>query len=105
MPMRGTSQLFTENLLSHSTEKLRRGTLLCFTIFLVSKRFMDKRGGVGGGRTGVSRFSVKHFLSQIGEKFRRGTIYCFIKSGYRKKFAYEGNITIFYRKFVVSQDR
>ena len=45
MPKRGISRFSIENLLSHSTEKLRRGTLLCFTKILVSKKFMDKRGG------------------------------------------------------------
>ncbi len=25
-------------------EKIRRGTLLCFTVFLVSKTFLEKRG-------------------------------------------------------------
>ena len=30
--------------LSHSTETFRRGALLCFTKFLVSKNFMHKRG-------------------------------------------------------------
>ena len=51
MPMRGIPRISGENLLSHSTEKLRRGTFLCFTNFLVSKKFMDKkRGGEEGGR-------------------------------------------------------
>ena len=66
MPMRGIARFSIENLLSHSTEKLCRGTLLCFTKFLVSKKFMDKRAG------GVSRFSVENFLSHSAEKFRRG---------------------------------
>ena len=60
MPKRGKSRFSVENLLSHSTKKLRRGTLLCFTKLLVSKKLMDKRGG--GGREGVSRFSVEKFL-------------------------------------------
>ena len=34
-----------EFLMSQSTEKLRRGTHLCFTEFFVSKDFMKKRGG------------------------------------------------------------
>ena len=80
MPMRGISRFSIENLLSHSTEKLRRGTLLRFTKFLISKKFMDKRGR----REGVSRFSVKIFLSHSAEKFRRGTPYCFTNFGYRK---------------------
>ena len=45
MPKRGISRFPTEKLLSHSTEKLRRVTLLCFTNYLVSKKIMDKRGG------------------------------------------------------------
>ena len=45
MPKRGISRFSIENFLSHSTEKLPSGTLLCFTKFLVSKKFMDKRGG------------------------------------------------------------
>ena len=54
MPKRGISRFSIENLLSHSTEKLRKVTLLCFKKFLVSKKFMDKgeeggRGGGGGG--------------------------------------------------------
>ena len=69
MPKKGISRFSIENLLSHSTEKLRRRTLLCFRKFRVSKNFMDKKGG---GGEGVSRFSVKNFLSQSAEKFRRG---------------------------------
>ena len=41
----GFFTIFYKNLLSHSTEKLRRVTLLCFTNFLVSKKIMDKSGG------------------------------------------------------------
>ena len=42
----GRVSRFSVNIvLSHSTERLRRGTLLCFTKFLVSKKFMDKKGG------------------------------------------------------------
>ena len=36
-----------ESSLSHSSEKIRRGTLLCFTNFLMSKKIIDKRGGGG----------------------------------------------------------
>ena len=75
MPKRGISRFSIENLLSHSTEKLRRGTLLCFTKFLVPKKFMDKRGG-------VSQFSVNIFLSHSAEKFRRGTPQCVTNFGY-----------------------
>ena len=40
--------------LSYSAEKIRSGTLLCFTEFPVSKKFMEKRGGGG----------YQHFLSK-----------------------------------------
>ena len=97
------SRFSVENLLSHSTEKLRRGTLFCFTKFLVSKKFMDKRGG------GVSRFSIKTFLSHSAEKFRRGTLLCFTKFLVSKNFMDKrgegGSITIFYRKYFVSRCR
>ena len=43
--------------------------LLCFTIFLVSKNFMDKRGG--GKEGGVSRHSVKIFVSHSTDNLRR----------------------------------
>ena len=45
--MRGITRLSNENLLSHSTEKLRRGTFLRFTKFLLSKKNLDKRVGEG----------------------------------------------------------
>ena len=44
MPKREISQFYVENLLSHSTEKLRKGALLCFTKVLALKNFMDKMG-------------------------------------------------------------
>ena len=71
-----------KNFLSHSTEKFRVGTFLCFTKFLVSKNFMEKRLGKKEG--GVSRYSVKIFLSHSTEKLRRGTF-------------------LFYTKFLVSK--
>ena len=71
MPKRGISRFSIENLLSLSTEKLRRGTLLCFTKLLVSKKLMDKRGG--GGRE-YHDFLSKSLLSHSAEKFRRGTL-------------------------------
>ena len=69
MPKRGILRFSIENLLSHSTEKNRRETLLCFTKFLVSKNFMDE--GEGGGREGASRFSLKKFLTHGAEKLRK----------------------------------
>ena len=69
--MRGISRFSVENLLSHSTEKLRRGTILCFTKLLVSKNLMDKRGGAGRE---YHDFLSKSFLSHSAKKIRRGTL-------------------------------
>ena len=71
LPKRGISLFSIGNLLSHITEKIRRGTLLCFTKFLVSKNFSEKRGG--GGRGSITIF-CRNFLSCIVEKFSRGTL-------------------------------
>ena len=54
----GVCHKFSPNFLPHSTEKLRRATLLCFRNFLVSKNFMDQREGC------VSRFFVKVVVRQ-----------------------------------------
>ena len=65
------SRLSVEKLLSHSTEKLRRGNL-CFRKFLVSKNVKDNREG------GASRLSNENLLSHNIEKLRRGNL-CFRK--------------------------
>ena len=44
MLIRVLSRYFIEIFLSRSAENLRRGTLLCFTIFRVSKKFRITRG-------------------------------------------------------------
>ena len=61
----GVSGFAVDNFLSHKAEKFRRGSSLCFTEFLVSKKFMEKEGG--------PRFPVEYFLSHIAEKICRGT--------------------------------
>ena len=68
MPRRGISRFSIENL-SHNTKKLRRGTLLCFTKFVVSKKFMDKTGGC------ITVF-CQNFLSDSAEKFHGGHLLC-----------------------------
>ena len=65
------SQTSVENCLSHSSEKLRRGTLHCFRSFLMSKVFLVRGGG-------LARF-VDYFLSHGGKSFRRGTLRSFRK--------------------------
>ena len=52
----GASRFFVEIVLSHSTQTFRRGTLLCFRKFRVSKNFMPKRG--------TSRFSIEKLFSR-----------------------------------------
>ncbi len=76
MPFRKISRFSTENLLPHSTEDFRRGTLLCFTRIPLSKKFLDKKFGGGGRREGVSRFKVKSFLSHSSENIRRRNLLC-----------------------------
>ena len=39
------SRFSVEKILSHGAEKFRRGTLLCFTKFLIPKNVRDNRGG------------------------------------------------------------
>ena len=75
MPMRGISRFSKEILLSHSTEKLRRGTFLCFTMFLVSEKLIYKRGR----SEDLSRYSVNFFLSHSTEKFHRETFLLYTK--------------------------
>ncbi len=66
MPLRVISRFSTENLLPHSTDDFRRATLVCFTKFVVSKKFMDKKGG---RREGGSRFKVNCFCLTVPKKF------------------------------------
>ena len=64
MPMSESSRFSKDTLLSHSTEKLRRGTFLRFTKFLLSKNFKDKR--VGRGKE-YNHFLPKNLLSHSTE--------------------------------------
>ena len=89
--------------LSHSTEKLRRGTIACFTKFLVSKKFMDMRGEGGGGEE--QDFLWKTFYPTVPKKFVGEPFRVSLISGIEKFYASEGYVTIFRRKFFVSQYR
>ena len=62
MHKRGISRFSVINFLAYSTEKFRRGTLLCFRNFLVSKNVMDKKGGgrEGGSVTIRNRRNIWH---------------------------------------------
>ena len=63
-------------------EKLCKRTLLFSGNFLVSKKFMDQRGG-------VSIFSVEKFLSRSAENIRRGTLRCITKIRVAKNFMHQ----------------
>ena len=59
----GYVTIFRQKFLSHSTEKFRRGTLLCFRKFLVAKNVRDKRGG------GYHDFLSKLFCLTVPKNF------------------------------------
>ena len=67
-------------MLSHSTDKLSRRTLLCFRKILLSKTFMDKKG------EGSIAIFVKSLLSHSTDIIRRGTLLCFTKLLVSKSF-------------------
>ena len=50
MTKSGITRHLIKNLFYHNTEEHRRGTILCFIKFVVSRIFMDKMGGGGKGR-------------------------------------------------------
>ena len=93
---RRVSRFSFEKFPSHSAEKFPRGTLLCFRKFLLSKNVRDIRGGYQDLPSKTFCLTApKHF---VGEPFNVSLVL-----GIEKFYAYEGNITIFHRKFVVSQ--
>ena len=65
---------FCQKFLSHSTEKLRRGNLLCFIKFDFWHRKMLGIKGGGGASINIFRQIV---LSQKTESFRIGILLCF----------------------------
>ena len=98
MHKKGISLNSAEKFLSHSANKIRRRTLLCFKRFLVSKIFKQRRGE-------ASRFCRKNFLSHRTEKISPENLSVFQKiSGGEKIFMDKrgGRITIFRRKDFVS---
>ena len=72
--------IFSQNLLSHSSEEFRRGTLRCCKKIQVSKYFRDKSG------ERVSRLFLKIVGSRNTESFGRGTILCFRNSRVSNNF-------------------
>ena len=82
MDKRGEYQDFPSNIFFLTVPKISVGEPFCFTKFLVSKKLMDKRGGMER-REGVSRFSVQKFFSHSYDKFRRGTLLCCVSENIR----------------------
>ena len=92
---KGYHDFLLKNFPSHSAEKFRRGTRLCFTKFRVSKNFMPKRG--------ISRFSPKNFCLTVPKNFVGEPFSASLISGIERFYASESYVTIFRRKFFVSQ--
>ena len=84
--------------MSHSNNKLRRETLLCFTKLLVSKNFMDREGGREGG-------SITIFFLTVPKNFVKEPFSVSLISGKEKFYASESYVTILCRNFFVSQWR
>ena len=74
--------------------------MLCFRKFPVAKTFMDKNGG---GE--YQKLPSKNFCLTVPKNFVKESFSVSLISGIEKIYAQEGNITNFYRKFVVSQYR
>ena len=57
---------------------LRNPSVLCFRTFPVTKKIMDKRGGMG-----LSRISVESFSPQSTGSFRSGNLLCCVSESFR----------------------
>ena len=85
-------------LLSHSTKKIRWGTLRCFIKSRVLQNFMHKKG--------ISLNSVEKFLSHSADKIRRKILLCFERILVSKIFKQRrGKLLGFDEIFFISQDR
>ena len=73
MRNKAMSRFCVEIFFSHSTEKLRRVTVLCCTENLVSNSSLDKKVGRVGGSIKIFRQTI---LCRTDENFRRGTFLC-----------------------------
>ena len=79
MHKKGISQNSVEKSLSHSADKIRRRTLLCFERILVSMSFKQRRGE-------ASQFCRNFFLSHRTEKISPGNHSVFQKISGREKY-------------------
>ena len=73
------SRFSVEYFLSRIIEEFRLGTLLCFTNFLVSKKFMEKRRG--GREGGSMKTSHQNVMSPVSKNFVGGSFRASFNSG------------------------
>ena len=83
--------------LFHRAQNFRKGTLLCFTKYLVAKKFMDKRGG---GRREYQNFSSIGFCFTVPKNSVRVPFVVSLDSGNEFFCASEGYVTIICGFFV-----
>ena len=76
----GISRFSVEIFMSHSAEKFRKGILLFLRKNLVSKSYMDEKGG------GVITFSRRKFLVSQHRENSWASLQCFRKFGVSKNF-------------------
>ena len=86
--------------MSLSIEKRHKGTLLCFTNFLVSKIFLDQREG--GEEGGVIKFFRQNFCLTLLKTFAGEPFIDSLISGVEIFSARELYVTIFHGSFFVS---
>ena len=80
MLKRVMSRYSFEMFFSHSTKKLRRGSVLCFTKVLVSKIFWIREAGGEGGS--ITIFCRK-ILTDSAVNFHGGTLLCCVSECFR----------------------
>ena len=85
MLQRVKSRFSVENISSHGAENFCRGTLLCFTEFLASKTFLEKRG-LGE----YQEFPSKRFCLILPKKFLGEPISVSLFLGIDNFYASEG---------------
>ena len=94
----GATTFLRRKFLSHTTEKIRWGTVRCFRKIRASQTFMHKKG--------ISLNSVEIFLSHSADKIRRRTLLCFVRILVSKIFTQRrGKLHVFLEIFFISQDR
>ena len=89
--------IFCQNCFVSQYQKTRRGTIACFTKFLVSKKFMDMRGGGG-----EQDFLWKIFYLTVPKKFVGEPFRVSLISGIEKFYTQESYVTIFVESFCLA---